>query len=351
MCNTNKTVDEILAESTFDKKYIMDYPFKYFVDEIRLSHSTLQTLESCPRKFEFSKLYQNPHHEDSLAAAFGTAIHRGFQEYLISGDYDKAVFAMMLEYPWELGESPMKDRSAEGGLALLDEMIKQFPAEKYELAYLDDSGTPLPCVEVPFRLVFDELCKLVLTARDEPNERCLVKEVDVNYVGYMDLILHDKFDDKFIVIDIKTTSDRLEDLSPKYKFSDQTVPYGLVLNKLMGLELDELEVGYLVARPSLTSPKVELYKFYKSKEDLADWARGMLMTLNNLSRAVSLGYFARTRNGCSFFGRTCPYYQYCHDRDNKRTQLQLAYDGEMKPANSFEPWCEIPISLVELLDD
>lgn len=345
----SKSVDEILADSSFDKTFILDYPFTYFVDEIRLSHSTLQTLESCPRKFEFSKLFQNPKHEDSLATAFGTAIHRGFQEFLISGDYNRAVYQMMLEYPWELGEAALKDRSAEGALALLDEMIRKFPSERYELAYISDAnGSPMACVEVPFKLIFDEYASLAMIHRDSNGAN--VKYVPVYYVGYMDLVLHDKLEDKFIVVDIKTTTDKLEDLSPKYKFSDQTVPYGLVLNKLMGLPIDELEVGYYVARPSIIEPKVELYKFYKSSSDLADWAHGMLSSLNNLASWFQLCYFPRTRNGCSFFGRTCPYYQYCHDRDVKRTQIALAYDGEVGPSLPFETWCEIKLSLKDIIN-
>lgn len=340
------TVDEIVANANFDKSFITGYPFPYFVDEIRLSHSTLQTLESCPRKFEFSKLYQNPKHEDSLATAFGTAIHRGFQEYLTSGDYNKAVYYMMLEYPWEYGESAMKDRSAEGALALLDEMIKQFPSEQYELAFIADSeGTPIPCTEVAFRLWFNEFRAIHMLPLSGYGE---VKPIAINYVGYMDLVLHDKFKDTYIVVDIKTTSDRIDDLSPKYKFSDQTVPYGLVLNKLLGLSLDEIEVGYYVARPSITEPKVQFYKFYKSSDDLADWARGMIMTLQSIANCVRSSYFPRTRSGCSAYGRTCPYYDYCQDRDSKRTQLQLAFNGELSPALPFEPLVEMSISLNEL---
>ena len=340
------TVDDILANSQFDKTFITGYPYPYFVDELRLSHSTLQTLESCPRKFEFSKLYQNPKHEDSLATAFGTAIHRGFQEYLTSGDYNRAVYFMMLEYPWEYGESAMKDRSAEGALALLDEMIKQFPSEQYELAFINDSeGNPIPCTEVAFRLWFDEFRSVHMYPLYNNG---MIKPIAINYVGYMDLVLHDKLNDKYIVVDIKTTSDRLDDLSPKYKFSDQTVPYGLVLNKLLGLSLDEIEVGYYVARPSITEPKVQFYKFYKSSEDLADWAQGMRVSLMQIATAIRHSYFPRTRSGCSFFGRTCPYFEYCQDRDSKRTQLQLAFSGEMQSPLPFEPLVEMSISLTDL---
>lgn len=340
------TVDDIIENASFDKTFITGYPFPYFVDEIRLSHSTLQTLESCPRKFEFSKLYQNAKHEDSLASAFGTALHIGFQEYLTSGDYNRAVYRMMLAYPWEYGESAMKDRSAEGALALLDEMIKQFPSERYELAFIADSeGNPIPCTEVPFRIRFREWPHIDQTALADAGLR---KPIAITYVGYMDLVLHDKLEDKYIVVDIKTTSDRLEDMSPKYKFSDQTVPYGLVLNKLLGISEDELEVGYYVAKPNITNPVVQFYKFYKSSEDLSDWASGMAMTLRQLESYVGCQFFPRTRSGCSFFGRTCPYFDYCHDRDSKRTQLQLAFAGEMEPPLPFEPLVEVEISLQEL---
>lgn len=339
-----KTVDEILAEASFDKSFILGYPYSYFIDELRLSHSTLQTFETCPRKFEFSKLYQNPQHSDSLATAFGTAIHRGFQEYLITHNYDRAVYAMMLEYPWEMGESPMKDRSAEGALVLLDEMIKQFPEERYELAWISGVDGELPCVEVSFKITFKGWA-IKLNSLDSSQ----TKTIPITYAGFMDLVLLDKVEQKYIVVDIKTTSDRLEDLTPKYKFSDQTVPYALVLNSLLGLELDELDVGYYVARPSLVEPKVDFYLFYKSKEDISDWANGMKRTLHEIDYFAKHSWFPRTRQGCSAFNKTCPYFSICNDRDNKRTQLALAYSGELAPQKEIDAMISLELDLEELV--
>lgn len=335
-------VDLILADASLDKRFILDFPYRYFVDSIRLSHSTLQTYDSCPRKFEFTKLYQNPKHSDSLAASFGSALHIGFQEYLITGDYNRAVYKMMLAYPWEYGESPMKDRSAEGALALLDEMIKQFPSERFELAYINVNGEVKPCVEVPFLIRFkgyEEVYQPSLVAGQPP------RSIAITYVGFMDLVLFDKDEDRYIVVDIKTTADSAIDQSPKYRYSDQCVPYGLVLNKILGLASDDLSIGYYVANPSIASPRATMIYFYKSKEDLLDWQMQMVECLDSLKKRIELGWFPRTRSGCLAYKRVCPFYEYCQDRDSKRTQLQLAYSGEREEIKPFEPWVDVTIDL------
>lgn len=344
----SKTVDDLLTECSFDKTFITQYPYPYFVDSLRLSHSTLATLDSCPRKFEFTKLYQNPKHSDSLAADFGSAIHIGFQEYLTSHNYTNAVWKMMLAYPWELGESSMKDRSAEGAIALLDKMIEVFPETEWELAWLTvEDGTKIPCTEVSFSLTFEDWPSLTQLPLDSQST-IKPKSIDLTYVGFMDLVLHHKFNDTFMVVDIKTTSDKLEDQTPKYKYTDQCVPYGLVLNALLGIGYDELEVGYYVANPSILEPKVRFFSFYKSSKDLADWAKGMQIKLSLLSQCTKSHWFPRTHNGCVSFNRVCPFYDYCSDRDPTRTQLQLAYQGERELPQAIEPMVSLEINLGEL---
>lgn len=339
------SIDSILVDRQLDKQFILDYPFPYFVDEVRLSHSTMATFLDCPRKFEFSKLFQNPQRRDSLAAQLGTALHEGFQDWLINHDFNRAIFKMMLAYPWEYGESPMKDRSAEGAYATLVEMINQFDADRYELAYINSlDGTPVPCVEVPFQIVF----KNFELETFSPDGR-LSKPIRLTYVGYMDLVLFDKQEDEFLVVDIKSTSDRSEDLTPKYKFSDQCVPYGLVLNQLLNIPINDLKVGYLTAKVNLAAPLVRNYYFYKSAQDLSDWARGIKERLEQLQRFTANAWFPRTPNGCTAFGSTCPYFDMCQDRDAKRTQIQLAYDGEHELPKPFDPLISVELDLDDLI--
>lgn len=337
-------VSKALANSSFDKSFILNYPFNYFVNEIRLSHSTLQSFHSCPRRFEFSKLFQNPQYSDSLAAAFGTAIHCGFQEYLAYGDYNRAVFKLMLTYPWEYGEPPSKDRSPEGALALLDHMIKSFPAERYELAWINDDT---PCVELPFKINFTDV-SLLNSEYGAPNGTS--RAISLSYVGYIDLVLYDKVNNTYVVCDIKTTIDRIKEISNKFKFSTQCIPYGLVVNQFLGVSLEDLTVSYLVAQPSLMEPKFSFYEFYKSNSDLRDWAREMKLTINELAYFVKNAWFPR-RGDCVAYGRTCPYFDLCSDRDSKRTQIELAYRGVCSEPKPFTPLIEIDLNLEDLIND
>lgn len=324
---------------------VKNYSARYPLEELRLSHSTMQTYQSCPRKFEFSKLYNNPKYEESTATRCGTALHEGFQTYLIERNVDSAIWKMMLAYPWEHGISPMKDRSAESCYATLIEMIDKFDANRYELAYIQDSnGNNIPCVEVPFRIDFKGHRLLVKDAQGN-----IAKECPVYYVGYMDLVVYDKELGEFLVIDIKTTTDKSEDQSAKFAFSNQCTPYSLVIDKILGLPKGSLKVGYFVAGISSSEPKAQMFTFYKSEDDLKDWAVDMEVSLMNIETNTANAYFPRCGGAsCVAYGRRCKYFDLCHSRDNDYIMRSLFYEGEQEEPKEFEPLVTINLDLAEL---
>lgn len=327
---------------------VNDFPNVYPVDEVRLSHSTLQTYNSCPRRFEFSKLYNNPKYEESSATRCGTALHEGFQEYLISRNKDSAIWKMMQSYPWEHGISPMKDRSAEGCYATLLEMMERFDVNRYELAYVQDAdGNNIPCVELPFKIRFAECPELMITKIGDPS---IYKTIPLYYVGYIDLVVYDKELGEFLVIDIKTTTDRFEDQSAKFEYSSQCVPYSLMLNKILGLPIGSLRVGYYISNISVTEPKARLFTFYKTEEDLADWAMEMKGTLTNLAYNTHEGFFPRNGgSSCIAYGRKCKYFDLCKQRNSRFIMRSLFFEGEQDEPKPFDPLITVDISLEELI--
>ena len=67
-------------------------------NKIRLSHSSLDTLHSCERKFELYKLLQGEGNEkeDTEHTVFGKAFGAGCQSYLEYQDKERALFAAWL---------------------------------------------------------------------------------------------------------------------------------------------------------------------------------------------------------------------------------------------------------------
>ena len=95
-------------------------------DYLRVSYSSMGTFSSCARKFEFDKIYP-PRARDSrdmYAADVGKALHAGFQDWLINGDREEAIWQFMRAFPWD-GEAYQTNdyRSFEACLATLESMF------------------------------------------------------------------------------------------------------------------------------------------------------------------------------------------------------------------------------------
>lgn len=57
---------------------------------VRLSHSTLELLHSCERKYQLEKLLAGSQRRDSEHLSFGHGFGAGVASYLIDQDKDKA---------------------------------------------------------------------------------------------------------------------------------------------------------------------------------------------------------------------------------------------------------------------
>jgi hypothetical protein len=285
---------------------------------LQISQNSRRTLTNCARRFEFTKLYQHPRqYEKSLAADAGTAIHEGYQEYLTSRDEQKAIWALMRSYPTERNYDPYDDRSLEACFATLQAMIEYRELVTYELARIKKfDGTIVPAVEVPF--------EITLSNFELPNGW------GVQYIGFIDCVLFDRFADRYIVVDIKTHRNRREDLTGEYKFHGQTVPYGLVIQHITGEALNLFDVAYLTAFVDLRSPRPQLYKFTKDKEAIQDWIIKLVLDLRHLSDYIKLDHFPRTEGGCITFNTACQFLDVCASRNKDVIQryFLLGQEGE-----------------------
>ncbi|MGL4484305.1 MAG: PD-(D/E)XK nuclease family protein, partial [Anaerovoracaceae bacterium] len=199
-----------------------------------LSHSSIETLHSCPRKFEIYRNNFLPKEQGTVDTAFGHAVGVGIQELLILqkardevdfgmadddterlysmlSDYQLAVWKMFLS--WEAPIDEVKPKAKKGFhtacLAVETYMHQLLPAlasTDWELAYFNDK----PAVELGFIVSL-------------PN--------GYYYRGYVDAVLVNHIEKRFRVLEIKTTGLSVVDIA-QYKNSFQGVGYGVILDKL-----------------------------------------------------------------------------------------------------------------------
>lgn len=301
---------------------------------LRVSYSSIATFRSCARKLEFKKFYPLTGRDESVDTGVGHALHTGYQSYLINRDRDKAIFDMMLMYPIHLNSNPTHVKSIEACYPTLNAMIDTGAFTEYDIAKIKClDGVVRPAIEVPFQI---DLTGFWLD--DE-------QTVKVIYVGFIDAILYDKIRDEYIVIDIKSTRWRLNDMTPVYHFDEQCIPYSIVLERILGHSLNNLTSKYMSVFIDIEKPKVTPYEFIKDRTDVEDWARGLLVDLQMIKMYYNMKWFKRNSNGCVAFGKVCKFFEICNQRDEEQINEYLTLGQPAMEEAPFEPWIRMELEL------
>lgn len=303
------------------------------METIRVSYSSLGTFSSCPRKFEFDKLYPRGQKTGNwYAADVGSALHAGYQHYLIHGDIDQAIWCFMQAFPWE-DEFQQENsyRSFEACLSTLERMMAEIKMNEYKLAEIrHPNGTIVPAVEVPFEIRFPGL-EVPPCARYPDGAR-------ISFIGYIDAIMQHVMNDLYRTLDIKTTRMQLNDATGKFMFDTQQVPYGIVVDHVAQGSVESFEVLYLDCYIDILDPTVNLYPFKKSAQDVQEWVTNKVIQLRQMIQFIAGDYFPRTDNGCLFYNKPCRYLEPCQSRDHETLTHWFTMGMEPVKDEEFEPW-------------
>lgn len=309
----------------------------YLIKEIRLSHSTITgLLESCERKYEFVKMMLHSKRDESLPGEVGNALHTGYQEYFLNKDRTEAMFKMMLRYPSHLNSNPFNNRSVEACYATLNAMIDSHQFFQYEIANIKCLDNIIrPAIEVPFEIIFKGQSILLNNG---------VKLL-IRYVGFVDMILYDKMNDEYIVVDIKTTREDPEYYDAMFRYDEQVLPYAIVLEKVLGHKLNNIKVKYMVVYVDIKKPSVHALEYIKSRQDIEDWGRKQLLLIKKLDLYISTEWFPRQPKACFTWRRKCGFHDICHLRNVDVIQEQILQDEKPYVDTFPEPWIALDLEL------
>lgn len=310
--------------------------------DFRVSYSSLNTAESCLRKFEFNKLYPRKKRdsEEQYAADVGKALHKAVQDWMIHGDEDRALWILMREFPymWEYNQT-RDDRSLEACVATLEEILDSVDMTEWELVSIRlepseefPEGQIVPAIEVPFEIRLNGLT--------------LADGRPFVYTGWIDAILRHKGTGLIRTWDIKTNRSTLKDSTAKYKFDSQQIPYGIIVEHLQGNSIDEFEVYYLDCFIDLVEPRVTPYPFMKIHEDLQEWMMNTLLKVNRIQRSFQMDYFPRTDGGCMAWNKPCYFLDVCETRNREAIQTWLLEGEEIAEPDPWNPWVSVSLDLI-----
>lgn len=301
-------------------------------DNFRISYSSMGTFASCPRKFELQKLYTQPAREFlSVAAGAGSALHAGYQEFLVSRDLDKALWVMSLEYPhihcWDEDD----DRSWEACMATLITMCEYDLHSDWTVAdIVNHEGKVVPAIEVPFEIKLDGLYL--------PDGR------GVSIVGFIDTLMHRYNGTEYGTIDIKTHRSRQKDRTSKFINDTQQVPYGIVLQHVLQEDVNNFKVHYMDVFVDILDSYVSEYTFTKNSTAVTEWLIHVVDEVQRIIKYAERDLFPRATHGCEFYMKPCKFLDMCASRNRETIQKLLLLDGDPPEEKPWNPWVVCNIS-------
>jgi PD-(D/E)XK nuclease superfamily len=277
---------------------------------IRLSHSALETLLICERKFQLDRLLVGGEkHGDSDHTLFGRAFGAGIATYMLTQDQDKALYEAWKEYPDVLDMESKKKTEWHA----YNMLIASFPhldnlLQDWELAYFNGK----PAVELSFRLNIDS---------------------KFYFVGYVDIVLKNKWDGRYAIMENKTTGLNLISLDALYQNSGQALGYSIVLDKIVGEEQTDYTVLYFAGQLGSGNgfqPVIHTLPYPKNLNDRLNWFISLGMDVERLHRMLELNVFPLRGKSCLNYMRPCSHLGTCslHALDQYKVEEEdtIVYD-------------------------
>lgn len=262
---------------------------KKLTGQLRHSFSSLSAFHTCERMFQLDRLLEGgDKKEDYPATVLGHSFGAGIATYLLTKDKDLALYKAWLAY------HPVVEDKKRTETIALNLVTASFTAldnilQDWEVAYFNGK----PAVELSFRLNIDE---------------------NNYYVGYIDIVLRNKFTGIYAILENKTTALNLFDLSCMYANSGQALGYSIVLDRIAGQELSDYEVQYFVGQLGSGTgyqPTIHNFHFPKTLSDRLNWFISLQMDMDHLKQMLELNIFPMRGHNCLQYMRPCKHFSTC----------------------------------------
>ncbi len=276
---------------------------------IRLSHSALDVLHVCERKFQLDRLLVSElsEREEWPSTVFGRAYGEGVASYMTHQDPDLALFKTFMAY-WPILEEERKTQEICMSLVLssiphLDNLLMD-----WEVATFNGK----PAIELSFRLNIDSR---------------------FYFVGYIDLVLRNKWTGVHGIMEVKHTGLNIYDLSPLYQNSGQALGYSIVLDKIVGEAQSNYEVLYFAGQLGSGngfSPKIHTMIYPKTLQDRLNWFITLGMDVERLHLMLDNNVFPLRGASCLQYMKPCKHLGTCnlHGLDTYKEEIEdtIVYD-------------------------
>lgn len=253
-----------------------------------LSHSAIQILRACPRKFELNRLLPERREEATIHTAFGSAMGAGIQKIIETGSLEEATLEAFKFWNIALSEEDNKSYKSFPHVIL---GLKKFYTDAlphfgpWKLAYLKNNR---PACELSFAVKLPR---------------------GYWYRGFIDAVLQNEETKQYRVLELKTTASKFTN-EVSYANSFQGVSYSIILDAIAPEGYSDYEVLYLVYKTF--SQLFEYYPFIKTPQHRMNWISDLVLTFQQIEMYKRSKRFSQNGDACRAYNRICPFYEMCN---------------------------------------
>lgn len=279
-----------------------------------LSHSALQTLRSCPRKFELGRLSQR-REGSTIHTAFGSAVGAGIQKVLETSNLDDAIWTAFKEWDIDLlDNAPKSYKSFPHAILAIENFYNNILPQfgDWELLWVDR-------VNKEGQRVLAPACELSFVVK---------LPLGYYYRGFLDAVLKNKTTGKYRVLELKTTGSKFVDES-NYANSFQGVGYSIILDRIAPEGYSDYEVLYLVFKTF--NQTFEDYPFLKLASHRMNWLNDLLLSVEIIELYKRTKRFSTNGDACKAYGSLCQFYQDCnYSNDSIFAGAEIIHEDTVK---------------------
>lgn len=319
------------------------------------SHSRLEALDSCARKFEIEGKLGIKKYAPNVTFAFGHGFGEGVQAAVAGKSYEEAVWEVFSKWEVPLDmEGTKSDVANKKNFWECIEFIRIF----YEHMNIDNEGH----LNTSRKINWSEWEIAKFRDMDGNIKDAVELELLIDlgdgfyYEGHIDLVLKHKHKEHFAILELKTSSLSVMDAA-LYGYSPQPTGYMMVLDTFLVKDnpyaTTSFDVFYLVGSPK--DKTFYEYQFTKTPLHRTQWLSYIMgkMAMVETYEGIGLPYPINFKS-CFGYRRRCPHYGTCHLPNSTlvtSTEHTSAYAEEASPPDIFVTLAEIIERQSDLLEE
>lgn len=285
------------------------------------SYSRSLTLHRCPRKYQLSTSYKLRADRASTTFAYGHAIGAGLQAIFKGLSEYRCVLAAIAAYDYPMDrcedDKTIKDgKTVWNAIYMVQRLYVLYTRgdlsylDGWELAYFQDQSTGESIAAIELTFVVD------LGPAPVEGERR-------TYEGHIDLVLYNPSLNRYMVVELKTTSSTRVDQAT-YAKSSQALGYGVVLDQIAGniAATASFDVLYLAVKSR--DQEIVPFVFSKSHKDKAEWLNSIMDDTDMIDRFHNYGWWPARGEACNDFFRPCEYLDVCSSSHEELLAMQVS---------------------------